>query len=559
MKKTLFFAGLSFLTAVTSCRPEKEPTACFNFFEYRGNDQIFNSKIDSEKQYFNPILCGFYPDPSICRKNKDYYLVNSSFAFYPGIPIFTSKDLVNWEQIGHVLDRPSQLKLDSIRISGGIYAPDISYNKHNDTFYVITTCVDGIGNFVVKTKDPRAGWSDPILLPEVGGIDPSLFFDDDGKAYIVNNDAPEGPPEWDGHRAIWIHQYDVDTDKTFGKSKVIVDGGVDKSTRPVWIEGPHLYKRNGKYLLIAAEGGTSINHSEVAFLSDSVFGPYIPSDKNPILTQRNLLEDRKNKITSVGHADIIEDADGKTWAVFLGCRPYEKNLYNTGRETFLLPVEMHDNIPVILPKGEQVPLIVEKENTPSEKNTFNGNFTWRDNFDRTDLNMRWLMIRTPRSRWYDIVDGQLNLQALPTSISEKSQPAFLGFRQQHTTFEAITELTFTPRSNRDIAGLACFQNEGYHIVFGKTRENGKDVLVVDRTEKGIKHTSTVEIPDNYREVPIKLKITGAGKFYGFYVAYPPESKWQPVVENIDGSNLSTDKAGGFTGMVIGPYASSGRR
>lgn len=141
----------------------------------------------------NPILGGFYPDPSICRKGDDYFLVNSSFSYYPGVPIFHSKDLVNWKPLGHVLNRPSQLNLDGIRLSGGIYAPAIQYNPHNDMFYMITTCVDGIGNFLVKTDNPMKGeWSDPILLPQVGGIDPSLFFDDNGKGYIVNNDAPEG-------------------------------------------------------------------------------------------------------------------------------------------------------------------------------------------------------------------------------------------------------------------------------------------------------------------------------------------------------------------------------
>lgn len=260
---------------ITGCQSIPQTNeAIFDFFEYQGEDVIFETPIDSIYEYRNPIVCGFYPDPSICRKGEDYYMVHSSFSYYPGIPILHSRDLVHWEQIGHVLDRPSQLKLDNLRLSGGIYAPAISYNPVNDTFYVVTTCVDGIGNFVVKTKDPQQGWSDPILLPEVGGIDPSLFFDEDGKAYLVHNDAPIGIPEYDGHRAIWIHNYDPGTDQTFGKKQVIVDGGVDKSKHPVWIEGPHLYKIKGKYYLMAAEGGTSINHSEVIFTSDHVKGPY---------------------------------------------------------------------------------------------------------------------------------------------------------------------------------------------------------------------------------------------------------------------------------------------
>ena len=538
-----------------SCNPVPDNTASFSSFFYKGNDKVFTDSIDYHNQYFNPVLCGFYPDPSICRKGDDFFLVNSSFSFYPGIPIFHSKDLVNWVQMGHVLERPEQLNLDGIRISGGIYAPAIKYNKHNDTFYLVTTCVDGIGNFVVKTKDPSGHWSDPILLPDVGGIDPSLFFDEDGKAYIVNNDAPEGEPKWDGHRAIWIHEYDVASDRTFGTSKVIVDGGVDKSKKPIWIEGPHIYKRNGKYLLICAEGGTGINHSQVAFISDQVFGPYIPFEGNPILTQRDLPDNRINKVTNVGHADIVEDTDGKTWAVFLGCRPYEGNYYNTGRETFLLPVEWKGEAPVILPHEEQVPLIVYKDNLQAGDRKFSGNFVWKDNFEKDSLDMRWLMIRTPREKWYEIKESQLRLQLLPTNIYTVEQPAFLGVRQQHTSFEVETELTFYPTSPQEIAGLVCFQNEEYNIVFGKTFQNGKQTLVVDKASKTVSRIASLEISDEYVNRPLRLKITGDGKNYSFYASFT-DKNWQPVLENVDGRNLSAEKAGGFVGNIIGLYASS---
>lgn len=548
--------GLIF-SVFTSCNHPEEKTASFRFFSYSGHDEVFKSSIDRHSQYFNPILCGFYPDPSICRKGDDFFLVNSSFSFYPGIPIFTSKDLVNWRQIGHVLDRPSQLDLNGIPISGGIYAPTIRYNQFNDTFYLVTTCVEGRGSFVVKTKDPYQGWSDPIPLPDVGGIDPSLFFDDDGKAYLVHNDLPE-EREWDGHRAIRIHEYDLESDRTFGTSKIIVDGGVDKSTKPVWIEGPHIFKRNGKYLLLCAEGGTGTNHSQVAFTSNGIFGPYTPSGDNPILTQRDLPENRTNKITSVGHADLIDDVDGKTWAVFLGCRPYEGNYYNTGRETFLLPVEWKKDIPQILPRGEKIAAIVEKENLSGGANTFSGNFFWRDDFDQDSPDMRWVMIRTPREKWYNLKKNNLELTALPTNIYTPDQPAFLGIRQQHTAFEVETEVDFTPESDLDIAGLVCYQNEEYNIVFGKTLQNGKQTLVVDRAEKGTVRIASLKISDEYIDSPIRLKISGNGKSYNFYASFSGK-KWHPVLENVDGRNLSTESAGGFVGTIIGLYASSSSR
>ena len=229
----------------------KSQTADFHHFQYKGQDACFGQAINNKSQYFNPVLSGFYPDPSVCRKDSDYYLVTSTFSYYPGIPIFHSTDLVNWVQIGNVLNHPSQLQLKAgIRLSGGIYAPTIRYNKYNDTFYLITTCTDGIGNFIVKTKKPEENnWSDPIPL-RFGGIDPDIFFDEDGKAYIVHNDEPAGIPEWDGHRAIWLRQFSVEGDSIFGKKKMIVDGGTDKAKHPVWIEAPHLYKINGYYYLM---------------------------------------------------------------------------------------------------------------------------------------------------------------------------------------------------------------------------------------------------------------------------------------------------------------------
>ena len=454
-----------------------------------------------------------------------------------------------------MLDRPSQLNLDGIRISGGIYAPAIQYNKYNDTFYLITSCVDGIGNFIVKTKDPAKGWSEPILLPNVGGIDPSLFFDDNGKAYIVNNDAPEGTPRYDGHRAIWIHEFDINTDQTFGTRKVIIDAGVDPSTNPIWIEGPHLYKRNEKYLLLDAEGGTSVNHSQVALLSDNVFGPYIPYAGNPILTQRNMPEQRSNKITSVGHADIVDDLDGNTWAVFLGCRPYEGNYYNTGRETFLLPVTWENNIPVILPNGKAVPTLVKKNKLENKAVITTGNFSFNDEFESNTLNMKWLMIRTPHNDWYSLKNGQLILQAIPKSIYEVTQPAFLGFRQQHTAFETTTELNFKPQTSQDIAGLVCYQNEKYNFVFGKTLVKGSETIVLDRSEGETTRLASIEIPTNDKNASIRLKIEGKGANYSFYVAFGNKD-WQVVAENVDARNLSTQKAGGFNGTLIGPYASS---
>lgn len=554
---TVLLAGI---LGLAGCQPS--PTvgeASFDFFEYRGEDAIFDPAINPETEYRNPIMSGFYPDPSICRKGEDYYMVHSSFAYYPGIPLLHSRDLVHWEPIGHVLNRPSQLQLDSIRLDGGIYAPAISYNPVNDTFYVVTTCVDGIGNFVVKAKDPRGAWSDPITLPAVGGIDPSLFFDEDGKAYLVHNDAPEGTPQYNGHRAIWIHNYDPATDQTFGEKQLIIDGGVDKSKQPIWIEGPHLYKIKGKYYLIAAEGGTGSQHSEVVFTADQVKGPYHPLATNPILTQRDLPEGRPNPVTSTGHADLIDTPDGQWFAVFLGCRPYEGDLYNTGRETFLLPVSWQNDTPIILEKGKAVPYIVQPENWKTDiagvkPQEFTGNFTWRDDFDiDNQLAWQWLFIRTPQKDFWEIQKGKLFLTPTDHNIYEIASPAFIGHRQQHINFTVTTAMNFIPDSETAVAGLVCYQNERFNIVFGKTVRNGKPVLTVIRTAAGEKTIEgTYELSKDKADTPVLLQVIGRAGKYSFAVSSGHDD-WQEVASGVDATILSTHKAGGFTGTIIGMY------
>jgi xylan 1,4-beta-xylosidase len=530
--------------------------ASFERFCYSGNDAFYNQQKPSEGQFTNPILQGYYPDPSVCRKGNDFYMVNSTFSHYPGVPIFHSTDLVHWTQLGHVLDRPSQLNLDSLPVSYGIFAPAIEYNRYNDTFYMITTLVGGGGNFLVKAKDPKGPWSDPIWLPSVTGIDPSMMFDDDGRAYIVNNSEPDYPAIYSGHRAVWIHEFDVATDKTVGTSKVLIDGGIDISTEPQWIEGPHLYKINGKYYLMAAEGGTSINHSEVILRADSPWGPYEIWDKNPILTQRHLNPNRPFPVTNAGHADLIQDIDGKWWSVFLACRPYEANLFNIGRETFLLPVTWEDGWPIITKQDEAIALIVDKANmakTNANQYMPTGNFSYCDEFDQAILGLQWIMVRTPRTNWHTIEKGKLNIACEPTSIGERKNPAFVARRQQHHWFETSTHLSFSPKSTNESAGLVCFQNDAHYYYLGMHKK-GKQRVV--RLTKGLSNNKS----EILAEFPVKtsnleLKIVGEGAKMSFYYATKP-GQWQTVAANVDARYLSTDYAGGFVGTIIGLYATS---
>ena len=315
------------ILALSGTSQAREPVL-FDWFEYRGHDAAFERPLPPG-HYRNPVLAGFHPDPAVTRAGDKFYLVTSTFTYFPGIPVFESGDLVHWKQIGNVIERPSQLDFDGLGVSRGVFAPTIAF--HDGVFYVANTAVDSGGNFIATATNPAGPWSDPIWLPTIGGIDPSLFFDDDGKVYILNNDAPPATPRYDGHRAIWMQEFDLDARKPIGPRKVMIDGGVDPSTNPIWIEGPHIYKRDGWYYLVCAEGGTSVNHSQVVLRSRKVWGPYTPYENNPILTQRDLAAGRAAPVINAGHADLVEGLDGRWWAIFLASRAYDQKHYNTGR------------------------------------------------------------------------------------------------------------------------------------------------------------------------------------------------------------------------------------
>ncbi len=416
-------------------------TPVFTQVEYSGNDQVCNDNPLEADEFYNPILQGCYPDPAITRKGDDYFLVSSSFAMFPGVPIFHSNDLVNWTQVGHVLDRTSQLKVHDTGISAGVYAPAIKYNPNNDTFYMITTQFAGdFGNIVVKTNDPFKGWSDPIKL-KFNGIDPSMFFDEDGKAYVVHNDAPDqGKELYNGHRVIKIWDYDVENDQVIaGSDKIIVDGGVDLSKKPIWIEAPHIYKKNGKYYLMCAEGGTGGWHSEVIFISDNPRGPYKPAPSNPILTQRHFPKDRPNKVDWAGHADIVEGPDGKYYGVFLAIRPNEKDRVNTGRETFILPVDWSGEFPVfengLVPMEPKLKMPEGVENKTGQNGYFpNGNFTFTEDFTSEKLDYRWIGLRGPREEFISTTKKGLQIQPFEVNIKEVKPTSTLFHRQQHKNF-----------------------------------------------------------------------------------------------------------------------------
>lgn len=533
----------------------------FSQVVYQGNDKVYNENPLKAGEFYNPILQGCYPDPAITRKGDDYFLVCSSFAMFPGVPIFHSKDLVNWKQIGHVLDRTSQLKVHDTGISAGVYAPAIKYNPNNDTFYMITTqFAGGFGNIIVKTKDPFKGWSDPVKL-KFDGIDPSIFFDDNGKAYVVHNDAPnKGEELYNGHRVIKIWEYDVENDQVIaGTDQIIVNGGVDLSKKPIWIEAPHIYKKNGRYYLMCAEGGTGGWHSEVIFVSDNPKGPYTPAPSNPILSQRYLNPDRNNIVDWAGHADLVEGPDGKYYGVFLAIRPNEKGRVNIGRETFILPVDWSGEFPVfengLIPMEPKLKTPKGVENKTGSDGYFpNGNFTFTENFTSPQLDYRWIGLRGPREEFISVLkDGGLQITPFPVNIKEVKPTSTLFHRQQHSNFSFTTTLKYTPKSEKDLAGITCVQSERFNYVFGITKKDKDFYLVLERTERGrskVLASAKIDVKN-----PIQLQVKGAGDNYDF--SYSTDgTNFVQLGNTVSGDILSTNVAGGFTGCLIGLYATS---
>ncbi len=532
--------------------------AHFDYFTYEGDDDFYKSNpLPGEDYYYNPILPGWYSDPSVCTNGEDFFLVTSTFSYFPGVPLFHSKDLVNWKQIGHVLNRPEQLPLEGQRVSEGIFAPAISYNPRNKTYYMITTNIRR-GNFLVKTKDPFGEWSDPVWLKDVRGIDPSLFFDDDGRAYIVNNDEPDGGSEYDGHRAIRVIEFDVDKETTVGKSIMLVNGGVNLSEKPIWIEGPHLYKINGSYYLMCAEGGTSINHREVIFKGNSPIGKFIPWNKNPILTQKQLSPDRPLPITCAGHADLIQKSNGQWWSVFLACRPNENHFENLGRETFLMPIRWSvDGFPYMTKRDEVIPRIIQMEGLKRDSLTTFGNFATKDEFELPKLGLEWMTLRGAANDLYSLIDnpGFLSIKCADIASNELRSPAFVSRRLQHHKFECTTKLYYKPQTETEKAGILMFKDEthqylmdiskdksGIKVSLRKIRKEGEDVLVSKSIESS---------KDNV----MYLKVISDGKYFSFYFS-ENEDSWTLLTDGIDAFYLSTAQSYGFTGTNIGLYASN---
>ncbi|MGJ9385611.1 glycoside hydrolase family 43 protein [Salipaludibacillus sp. CF4.18] len=495
----------------------------------------------------NPVIPGFYPDPSVCRVGDDYYLVASTFEYYPGVPIFTSKDLVHWQQIGHVLDRPSQLNLQGVPCSKGIYAATIRY--HEGLFYVVTTFVESKEgkrrNFYVTAEDPAGSWSEPIWLEDAPGIDPSLFFDDDGKVYYTGNRPPPAGPEYPKHVEIWMQELDLEKQQLVGERVSLWDGALKQIHAQ---EGPRQFKRNGYYYLMIAEGGTGFTHSVTIARSQTIEGPYEVCKHNPILTHRHL--GSSHPITNVGHGELVETQTGEWWMFCLGSRPYGGYYRNLGRETFLAPVVWENDWPVVCPGQGKIDFVMKRPQLAVKR--------WDstpacDHFSGPQLRDEWMMIRTPNETSFSLTErpGYLRLYGRKERISEAVHPSFIGRRQQHQRFAVATKIDFKPEHSEE-AGIVLFQDTDHHYRFVKRWEDGKEKVCLFQRDRGVE---TMIAAQHLSEQIFYLKVEAHGQEYRFSVGFGTE-QWVTVAEKVDGRILSIDHAGGFTGAVIGMYCSS---
>lgn len=497
----------------------------------------------------NPILKGFYPDPSICRVGDDYYMVTSSFEYFPGVPIFHSKDLVNWQQIGHVLNRSSQLNLAGIHPSGGIFAPTIRY--HKGTFYMITTLITNRNNtgvnFYVTAKSPSGPWSEPYLLKDAPGIDPSLFFDDDGKVYYTGNRTPDDKPAGSKYRQIWIQELDTLKKQLVGEVTVAIEEGALHGS--IVAESPHMYKKDGFYYIMIAEGGTGIDHAVTIFRSKNILGPYEINKKNPIITHRNL--GKEYPIACVGHADFVETQYGEWWMVLLGVRTYGGFHYNLGRETFLTPIAWENDWPIVNPGVGKIQFEERRPNLPvftaKKENFF-------DDFNTDTLQYYWNFLRTPNSNFWSLKDkkGYLSLQLRPNTLVDLENPSFIGRRQQDTSFFAETKMVFEPANKNESAGLVVMMNNNFHFRVEKIIEN--DITYIQLTRRHAGKEDLIGKSSVLKDEEIVLGVKAIGQNYSFY--YVQNNKTVFLTQNIDGRTLSRVNTGGFTGTYIGLYSSS---
>ncbi len=542
--KQFFISICLFISAVLTC-----------------NAQLTLTEEASQYYYTNPIISGMNPDPSICRVGEDYYLVTSTFGFFPGIPVYHSRDLVNWELIGHGINRPEQLRFKEGQKSKlNIFAATIRY--HNGIFYIITTNA-GQGNIIITASNPAGPWSEAHYLDNAQGIDPSLFFDDDGKVYYTGNYSAKNKITKNA-RNIWLQEIDLKTWKLVGKRKDVINSNEyyagmmmsDQGDNQLmdFMEGPHLYKKEDSYYLLASHGGTFWNHAVSIWKSNDVFGPYKINPANPIVTNRDA--PKYNYAHHTGHADIVQTQQGEWFMVLLGIRPYGGSETNLGRETFMVPIDWSQTWPIINPLGP-IGKVMQVHRRPTLDNQPMTKEKVRDDFDEQELDLNWNMYQIPQKQWYTLSKkGQLQIKLGAETLREWVNPHFIGRRQAHKNFTATCKMTFVPAAENEVAGLVVTRDATNRFQLLSVLKDGKHMVQLKRIEVNLGEGDSILTEAAVDANMVYFKCTALEQAYAFSYSIDGKS-WMALGGNQDGRIFGTGAGiGRFTGTFIGMYASS---
>lgn len=479
-------------------------------------------------KYNNPVVKGFYPDPSVIKLHDTYYMVCSSFQYFPCVPLFESKDLLNWKQIGHCLTRKSQIQLETVNSSGGVFAPTIRHN--NRRFYMATTNDTTHQNFYVWTDNIYGEWSEPIYVDQ-GGIDPDLYFED-GKTLFMSNGVDD-----EGVGGIVQCELEIETGRKLTPSRSIWNG-----TGGRYLESPHLYKMNGYYYLLAAEGGTEYGHMVTYARGTSSSGPFEAYAHNPVLTNRNL---GGYELQGVGHGDLVQDDLGNWWLFHLGFRQIGRwaTYHHLGREVFLTPITFdedgwftagHEGTTLTSFETNRIPDTVIQQDKR--------NYT----FENTDWNLDWCYLRHPNAEHYQLESDKLTLTGTDVTLDVPASPTFIGLRQKD--FNATISADVSLRSGE--AGITIYMDENHHYeVAIRGQQDGYKVIerlnigdiksIEHEVELGNKQHATLVILSNQERYSFLFQTDGEEILLG-----TAQTRY-----------LSSEVAGGFTGVLIGLYAS----
>ncbi len=503
------------------------------------------------KHIENPILRGFNPDPSICRVGDDYFIATSTFEWFPGIQIHHSRDLKNWEVIAHPLNRKSQLNMRGVPDSCGVWAPCLSYA--NGIFYLVYTNVksfDGVWkdtpNFVVSTNDIRGAWSDPIYLCS-SGFDGS-FFHDQNKIWFVNMIVDHRNGKFFG--GVELHEVDPVTLRLSNDRHFLTKGTALGST-----EGPHLYKRNGYYYLILAEGGTEYDHSATILRSKSIKGPYDEHPDNPILTSKN---DPGHPIQKSGHASMVENQNGNWHIVFLVGRPLtELGRCILGRETAIEEIMWENDWPYVN-SGSRLPRLKIPQ-TNFEEVVFQKSLI-RDDFDTEKISKDFQSLRIPMNEnWVSLKErpGFLRLKG-KESLTSTHEQSLIARRLQHFKAETSTLIEFEPDCFQQMAGLVLYYNTGHYHYLHVTKKGDDKILSIISSNNFMKieDKESVVISGN-KSIILKASIDFENLQFSYQLK--DEDTFTKIGSTLDMSILSDDNVRegseryrpAFTGCFIG--------